>query len=639
MRILHLVITLFITFISWAQPVNPLNEKIRKVQDFIIENKLDSASFYLNKLQNDPYKNLLFRIINNKKVAYSEHNEFISKLLDDPNIEYEVISNYINSSVHKPVGSKKINLEYVFLKWGQVSALRDEASLEAASKEQKKIEKYVSNFNEKEVNVLRAKTIIKTHPVVMLLINRDLEKGKKLALESLKVSENLEDFELQIYFLSHYSDFLVVERKLKEFIKINERCLELEDKLPKKSAYYNITIANLINAYIFQGNNNKRVVQLLEELYNTPSQAVTYIYYAQLISSLDEKSALKQEILNKFQAKDVAELASKFIKLGNRLNSNQFFKLVNMSSKALAAHDFYEEAIAYKEKAIQITRKIYSEDLSKFLAKDKTEQALKVKEIEISIEKDKTKLYIIIASLSLTLLLITLLVLVKIRKQSKELSSKNQLINNALTEKEVLIKEVHHRVKNNFQIITSLLELQSENIDDEKTLDRINQSKNRIKSMALIHQKLYRNEGGLIGFNDYICLLIKEISIIHQLDVKIMTTIIVENIFFDVDTAIPLGLIINEIITNAYKHAFKNDRINKLSISINQQNDGDYKLIIQDNGAGISSSFQMEKSKSIGLTLVRRLVKQLQGNLDLLEDHGTRFEIIFKDSKKRNNIE
>lgn len=484
MRTLHLVITFFIIFTSYAQLVNPLNENTRKVQNFIIYNQYnqsDSASFYLNKLHNYPYEELRSLILNKKKVAYREYDESFSKVLENLNIEYEVISNHINKTIKKPVGSKKINLEYVFLKWIRVSKLKDEVSLEVAFNEYKKLEIYVAKFNEK----------------------------------------------------------------------------------------------------------------------------------------------------------DVADLILKFIELGNLLNLNQSFKLLNMSLKALKAHGFYEEAIIHKEKAINIITKVYSEDLSKFIAKkNEIEQAIKVKEIEISVQKDKTKLYIIIASLFLILLLVTLMVLIKIRKQSKELSFKNQLINDALAEKELLIKEVHHRVKNNFQIIASLLELQCENVEDEQAIERINQSKNRIKSMALIHQRLYKDEEGLIDFNDYIGLLIKEISIVHQLDVKII--IKVENIFFDVDTAIPLGLIINEIITNAYKHAFKSDKKNMLSVSISKQNQQNYKLIIQDNGSGVFSSFRLEKTKSTGLTLVKRLVKQLQGNLELLNNHGTRFELIFKNSKKRN---
>ena len=238
-------------------------------------------------------------------------------------------------------------------------------------------------------------------------------------------------------------------------------------------------------------------------------------------------------------------------------------------------------------------------------------------------------------------LVICLLVILKIRKQSKELTHKNSIIKNALGEKELLIKEVHHRVKNNFQVITSLLEFQSEELEDEKAIRLFNDGKNRIKSMALIHQKLYRSEGDFIDFNDYIISLINEISFVHQTEIEVIKEIKVKDIFLDIETAIPLGLIINEIITNTCKYAFKGreNEINKILIAIEKQNDSSYKLIIEDNGVGIPKDFNIETSKSIGLKLVKRLIKQLHGNFVLIREPGTRFELTFKDSSSRNQIE
>lgn len=223
--------------------------------------------------------------------------------------------------------------------------------------------------------------------------------------------------------------------------------------------------------------------------------------------------------------------------------------------------------------------------------------------------------------------------------QSKELSEKNTLINKALKEKELLVREVHHRVKNNFQIVSSLLELQSKGIEDEKALELANEGKNRVKSMALIHQKLYQNNSGLVDFDEYIRLLVNELSALYKSKNKIETKITSKNMSFDVDTAIPLGLIINEIITNSYKYAFNLNKENKLLISINKQDDENFKLVIEDNGPGLSSDFEVKKAKSLGLRLVNRLVKQLHGNLSLSNENGARFEIIFKDVHARQLID
>ncbi len=221
------------------------------------------------------------------------------------------------------------------------------------------------------------------------------------------------------------------------------------------------------------------------------------------------------------------------------------------------------------------------------------------------------------------------------KKTSKILDEKNKIIEKALQEKQLLLKEVHHRVKNNFQIVSSLLELQTKGIEDEKALDLANEGKNRVKSMALIHQKLYQNDTGLIDFDEYINVLVKELSYMYASDKKVETNISTENMQFDIDTAIPLGLIVNELITNAYKYAFDAAADNTLNISINKLNADEYKLIVADNGKGIDDAIDLAKVKSLGLRLVRRLTKQLQGQFTLDNTKGATFEIIFKDTQKR----
>ncbi|WP_082113291.1 tetratricopeptide repeat-containing sensor histidine kinase [Kordia jejudonensis] len=221
------------------------------------------------------------------------------------------------------------------------------------------------------------------------------------------------------------------------------------------------------------------------------------------------------------------------------------------------------------------------------------------------------------------------------KKTSKLLDEKNKIIEKALQEKQLLLKEVHHRVKNNFQIVSSLLELQTKGIEDEKALSLANEGKNRVKSMALIHQKLYQNETGLIDFDEYINVLVKELSYMYASEKKVQTNIHTENMQFDIDTAIPLGLIVNELITNAYKYAFDATKENQLNISINKVNEEEYKLVVADNGKGIDDTIDLAKVKSLGLRLVKRLTKQLQGKFTLNNSDGASFEITFKDTQRR----
>ncbi|AOW17463.1 hypothetical protein LPB03_08290 [Polaribacter vadi] len=634
---------LFFSLCTFSQKDSISKENIKsKIEIFILENKLDSVTFYLNKIEKDTDTNLYNKLINREQVSYVDFYKFVSNLGNKSSINYDKVSNFINSYLEEPEDSKKINLDYVEIKWSQITKLRDEVSLDKASVEQKKNENYINKFNASDKDVLIAKTKITTHPIVMYLIKKDVKKGKELSLKSLENARKLNDKYLEIAFLYHLSDFLLLERNLEEYIKVSEESLEIEKELPKKSAYYHAVVEHLIDAYIFKGGNYERIFNLIDIL-NADADTTLYTYtlYIKLINRSEDDLSIRNEIFKKFKVEDMPSLVDEFQKLSKNLNTNDLNKLYKASSKILEKEGFFEKAMEYKTKEVELTKKIYSEELSNSLANFNIEQAVKAKEKEVEYEKEKNKLYAIIAFLAIIFLVISLFVILKIKKQSKELSEKNIIINNALNEKELLIKEVHHRVKNNFQVITSLLEFQSEEIEDEKAIKLFNDGKNRVKSMALIHQKLYKNQGDFIDFKDYIISLLNEISFVHQSEKEVVKVIKVENIFFDVETAIPLGLIINEIITNTCKYAFKNSKneINKISIEIEKQKDASYKLIIEDNGVGIPKDFNIETSKSIGLKLVKRLIKQLHGSFVLIRNPGTRFELTFKDSSIRNQIE
>lgn len=226
----------------------------------------------------------------------------------------------------------------------------------------------------------------------------------------------------------------------------------------------------------------------------------------------------------------------------------------------------------------------------------------------------------------------------KKRKQSVVLDNKNQEIEKALLEKQLLLKEVHHRVKNNFQIVASLLELQSKGIEDEKALELAQDGKNRVKSMALIHKRLYQNDDLLIELDDYIKSLVSDISKTYGKNKSTKVNYDIPNFKFDIDTAIPLGLIINELITNAYKYCFDNN-IPVLDVSMNKIGAEEFMLVVKDNGSGLPQNFNFDKAKSLGLRLVKNLSKQLHGNTEYTYDTGCLFKVTFKDTNARMLIE
>jgi two-component sensor histidine kinase len=637
--IIFLVFSCFFVSMKAQNSETSQKESTQKVESFILKKQLDSASIFLNQLKKNNYTAILTKIKDREELSYAEYDTFLKSVSTRIPINYLSIHSFINEFIKEPNNYKSINSDYVHIKWSQVSNLRDEVTLEAANVEQEKLEAYVDKFNDADDHVLALKTQITSHPIIMYNIKQDL-KGKELCLKSIEAARKLKDIKLEIVFLYYLTDFLVQEGKLQEYIDVSEQSLELEKKLPNQTGFHSALLEHLVDAYIYKGGNDERVSKLLDEIYQDEnSELHSFSLYAKFIAKLKKNGPQLNEILNKFEVKNVFELTEKFKELGKDLNQHDFTKLISASAGALVVHGFYEESIKYKNNEINLIKNIYTKELSETLSNYKTEIAVKEKEVELKVEKERSKVIVFIACLISVFLLISLFILRKVRMQSKELSEKNILINRALKEKELLVREVHHRVKNNFQIVSSLLELQSKGIEDEKALELANEGKNRVKSMALIHQKLYQNESGLVDFDEYIQLLVNELSALYKSENKIETKIASKNMKFDVDTAIPLGLIINEIITNSYKYAFNTHKENKLSISIDKEDNEIFKLVIEDNGPGLADDFEVKKAKSLGLRLVNRLVKQLHGNLSLSNKNGARFEILFKDIHARQLVD
>ncbi len=212
------------------------------------------------------------------------------------------------------------------------------------------------------------------------------------------------------------------------------------------------------------------------------------------------------------------------------------------------------------------------------------------------------------------------------RKQAEEKVKKS------LKEKEVLLAEIHHRVKNNLAVITGLLELQAFNTDSADATNVLKASQMRVNSIALIHEKLYQNENlSEISFDTYLKQLTDVIvSSMHSKATDVSINIDAEPIELTISQAIPCGLILNELITNAHKHAFDDQQEGKINIQIRNE-DGIIELAVQDNGQGISEDVSLENPTSLGLKLIRTLSKQLEGKSEFFRnDLGTKFTLQFE---------
>ena len=221
------------------------------------------------------------------------------------------------------------------------------------------------------------------------------------------------------------------------------------------------------------------------------------------------------------------------------------------------------------------------------------------------------------------------------KQKSQELSLKNDQVSVALKEKDTLLREIHHRVKNNLQVISSLLSIQSRHIQDPAALDAIKEGRNRVKSMALIHQNLYKKDN-LTGVDvkKYFDKLIQGLFQSYNItDNKINLVTEIEDINLDVDTIIPLGLIVNELISNALKHAFYEDQEGTIFVRLKEKNNY-LCLEVSDNGKGINDLSKLQNGESFGYELIDAFKSKLKANLEIQSKEGTQVRIEIRKYKK-----
>ena len=266
-----------------------------------------------------------------------------------------------------------------------------------------------------------------------------------------------------------------------------------------------------------------------------------------------------------------------------------------------------------------------------------------LKSSEQLLEKQSNQKLILIQTIVFLLILLFMIIYLYYRlknnqkillEKNSEIITKNIIIQDSLKEKEALLKEVHHRVKNNLQIISSLLNIQASKSNNQEVIEELTESKQRILSIALTHEFIYKS-GTLayIQMPDYIEQLIEQLKYLFNSDKnKIKVTLNIEKIAFEMDVALPIGLMVNEIVSNSFKHAF-DVKGGEIRVQMTR-NDNQFCLALSDDGKGFDPNKRNEiESNSIGLELIDSLVDQINGNINMLKGKGTTFEIFFNSSR------
>lgn len=218
----------------------------------------------------------------------------------------------------------------------------------------------------------------------------------------------------------------------------------------------------------------------------------------------------------------------------------------------------------------------------------------------------------------------------KLRDQQQEIQKTNVSLQHLVKEKEWLVQEIHHRVKNNFHIVNGLLAAQIEYLKNEEAINAIGESQHRVQAMSLIHQKLYQSESfSAIDISDYIRELVDYLRDSFNIRKTIQFKLDIEPVKLDLSRCIPLGLILNEAITNAIKYAFGRDQKGVISISLTYERPGQLLLVVSDNGAGLPPGFNMDTRSSMGMTLMRGLSEDMEGTFSIRNHKGTEIRIFF----------
>lgn len=329
------------------------------------------------------------------------------------------------------------------------------------------------------------------------------------------------------------------------------------------------------------------------------------------------------------------------------VNDQQYFleRLLEIAIKTNRS----EEALAYSKRLAMVQSELREFYSNQSLIRIKTEYDIEKKDLEIKllnsqsklkdVQINKSKRNVLFALLGLGLLgVISFLLYNSLRNKKKSqlaLQEKNDQISEALSDKELLLKEIHHRVKNNLQVVSSLLGLQSEYIKDESALSAINEGRNRVRSMSLIHQNLYK-EHNLKGIRmkSYLEKLISGLFDTYNINEdKIKLSLTIQDMDLDVDTVVPLGLITNELVSNALKHAFKIKKEGTISVSLQEKEDV-LELIVSDNGDGLGTTVLNEEIASFGYQMIFAFKDKLNADLDINNAHGTSVKLSISEYQK-----
>jgi len=390
----------------------------------------------------------------------------------------------------------------------------------------------------------------------------------------------------------------------------------------------------------------------MSSLFDETKDYKNAIIYGEKALELRKESASNEELASSYiglalnnyhiekyeKALALLELA----KLNAEENNNQLYQIAKTESDILFKLGRYNKAYTLLSESNIYRDSIYNTDKNKQILEINTKyetelKELEIKELELEDQLNRSKINqqryaiggLVIGLGGLSLLLYNLF------KQKKKIENQNKIITQANNEKETLLREIHHRVKNNLQVISSLLGIQGRGIKDQKAKEAIQEGRNRVQSMALIHQNLYKKDNLTgIEMKPYINKLANHLLNTYQVDdgdIEVVSE--VDPMTLDVETVVPIGLIINELISNSLKYAFPNHGGGIIRLELKDREDH-LLMIVSDNGIGLNSEQLKSKSETFGHSLIRAFKNKLDADIEISGIDGTKVELLIRNYKK-----
>ena len=377
---------------------------------------------------------------------------------------------------------------------------------------------------------------------------------------------------------------------------------------------------------------SKRVLNLRLESGYTEDNSLTYLTLAEIYEKLGDVKAARhhydQALNAALKSKALPQLSRVYEALHEYANRRKDYK---KSYEYVIKYNDAKDSLFTKEKDKQL-----KEVQAKFDLETKEKEILmltnenRIKELENQ-NQSITQIILIIGLMALTIILLTLFYAYKNKQENnKVLEEKNQIISQTLKDREILLKEVHHRVKNNLQIVSSLLRLQYKFGNHKSASEILQEIQDKIQAMSIIHERLYKSSNlSLINFKTYLDNLLNYFNTSYDLaEQNITITTAIDNMDLGMDRLVPCGLIVNEIIANSIKYAFQDDTSGQINIKASKNKDICI-LTIQDTGIGFPENFNMESSQSLGMQLIQGLTKQIKGTVEIISNPGVCYTITF----------